>query len=298
MLFKMLCRRLGGLVFRTTALNSSFFGATYARPVLRFRPPSLATVSYNSTSANNAENDGGGTKFNLKRRDGKRLTELTAKANRKPTLMNGLAATLGLQVYMNATVLSLPGAEFFDVVKEVASKEGKEDFAVPIPAFEALLAEYDALLNEGLDWKDKYQRSLAETENVRKRGFKQTEEAKVFAIQGFCKDLLEVADVLDLAVDSVKEEQLKSADKTLSDLHQGIVMTRTVLLNTFKKHGLNPVNPIGEKFDPNLHEAVFQVPPGPDAKAEPGHIMHVSKIGYSLKDRPVRAAQVGVVTES
>ncbi|KAK6741977.1 hypothetical protein RB195_009697 [Necator americanus] len=260
----MLCRRLGGLVFRTTALNSSFFGATYARPVLRFRPPSLATVSYNSTSANNAENDGGGTKFNLKRRDGKRLT----------------------------------GAEFFDVVKEVASKEGKEDFAVPIPAFEALLAEYDALLNEGLDWKDKYQRSLAETENVRKRGFKQTEEAKVFAIQGFCKDLLEVADVLDLAVDSVKEEQLKSADKTLSDLHQGIVMTRTVLLNTFKKHGLNPVNPIGEKFDPNLHEAVFQVPPGPDAKAEPGHIMHVSKIGYSLKDRPVRAAQVGVVTES
>ncbi|KHJ76164.1 co-chaperone GrpE [Oesophagostomum dentatum] len=81
----------------------------------------------------------------------------------------------------------------------------------------------------------------------------------------------------------------------LKDLHEGVVMTRTVLLNTFKKHGLVPVNPMGEKFDPNLHEAVFQVPAGPDAKAEPGHIMHVSKIGYSLKERPVRAAQVGVV---
>ncbi|KAK6011251.1 putative co-chaperone GrpE [Ostertagia ostertagi] len=88
-----------------------------------------------------------------------------------------------------------------------AAKDGTEDFAIPKEAFETLLTEYDAL--------DKYKRSLAETENVRNRGIKQTEEAKIFAIQGFCKDLLEVADILDLAVESVKPEQLESADKTL-----------------------------------------------------------------------------------
>ncbi|KHJ90191.1 co-chaperone GrpE, partial [Oesophagostomum dentatum] len=239
------------------------------RTVLRLRPPSRIAVSFNSTSANNAEKNGEAPKFLLKNPDGKRLT----------------------------------GTEFFNMVKEVASKEGKEDLVIPTAAFEALLAEYDALLKEDSEWQDKYKRSLAETENVRKRGFKLIEEAKVFAIQGFCKDLLEVyfskvADVLDLAVDSVKPEQLKTAEKMLKDLHEGVVMTRTVLLNTFKKHGLVPVNPMGEKFDPNLHEAVFQVPAGPDAKAEPGHIMHVSKIGYSLKERPVRAAQVGVVVDS
>ncbi|KAL6727894.1 hypothetical protein Aduo_009732 [Ancylostoma duodenale] len=259
----MLGKRLAGFALRAKAFNFASPCAANTR-ILRLQTTSRTGISFCSTSASNAEKDGEAPKFQLKKPDGKRLT----------------------------------GAEFFDMVKEAASKEGKEDFAVPTPAFEALLAEYDLLVKEGLDWKDKYQRSLAETENVRKRGFKQTEEAKVFAIQGFCKDLLEVADVLDLAVDSVKPEQLKTADKTLVDLHEGIVMTRTVLLKTFKKHGLVPVSPLGEKFDPNLHEAVFQVPAGPDAKAEPGHIMHVSKIGYCLKERPIRAAQVGVVVDS
>ncbi|RCN27826.1 co-chaperone GrpE [Ancylostoma caninum] len=232
-------------------LSYVFPSGSFPARILRLQTTSRTGISFCSTSANNAEKDGEAPKFQLKKPDGKRLT----------------------------------GAEFFDMVKEAASKEGKEDFAVPTPAFEALLAEYDLLVKEGLDWKDKYQRSLAETENVRKRGFKQTEEAKV-------------ADVLDLAVDSVKPEQLKTADKTLVDLHEGIAMTRTVLFKTFKKHGLVPVSPLGEKFDPNLHEAVFQVPAGPDAKAEPGHIMHVSKIGYCLKERPIRAAQVGVVVDS
>ncbi|VDM63143.1 unnamed protein product [Angiostrongylus costaricensis] len=145
------------------------------------------------------------------------------------------------------------------------------------------------------EWKDKYRRSLAETENVRARGIKQVEEAKMFAIQGFCKDLLEVADILDLAVNSVKSEELESGGKTLTDLHNGIVMTKTVLLKVFKRHGLVALSPIGDKFDPNLHEAVFQVS---EAKVEPGHIMHVAKVGYLLRERPIRPAQVGVVVAS
>nr|CDJ83871.1 GrpE nucleotide exchange factor domain containing protein [Haemonchus contortus] len=260
----MLARRLVGIVSRSNLPSIYSTCTVSSRPVLNFRSSLRMPSWFSSTSANNSENQEGALKFSLKKADGQRLS----------------------------------GLEFFETVKKATVKEGSDDFVIPKEAFEALLTEYDALIEEGSEWQDKYKRSLAETENVRNRGIKQTEEAKVFAIQGFCKDLLEVADILDLAVDSVKPEQLESADKALVDLHKGIVMTKTVLLKTFKKHGLVQVNPMGEKFDPNFHEAVFQVPADKDTKVEPGHVMHVSKVGYSLKERPVRAAQVGVVVDS
>ncbi|VDN21026.1 unnamed protein product [Gongylonema pulchrum] len=86
------------------------------------------------------------------------------------------------------------GAEFLAKVKESVGTEAaaQKDFEIPRPAFDALATEYDTLLDEVATFKDKYTRALAEVENVRRRGQKQTEEAKVFAIQGFCKDLLEV----------------------------------------------------------------------------------------------------------
>ncbi|GFG33776.1 hypothetical protein Cfor_05120, partial [Coptotermes formosanus] len=98
---------------------------------------------------------------------------------------------------------------------------------------------------------DKYKRALADGENMRRRLMKQIEDAKHFGIQGFCKDLLEV----------------------------------------FTRHGLIPVNPLEEKFDPNLHEALFQQEV--QGKA-PGTIVVVSKIGYKLHERVIRPALVGV----
>ncbi|GMR42832.1 hypothetical protein PMAYCL1PPCAC_13027 [Pristionchus mayeri] len=194
--------------------------------------------------------------------------------------------------------LRLSGDAYFNLVRERTVKEGEDDFQlkVPLPAFEPLLKEYDTLIEEGKDYKDRYTRALAETENVRRRGMKQVEDTKVFAVQGFCKDLLEVADILDLAVGSVTEDQLKAASPEMKILFDGVKMTKTVLMKTFAKHGLRPSNPIGEQFDPNLHEAVFQVPKE-QAKHSVGHVEHVMKIGYILKERPVRAAQVGVVKE-
>ncbi|CAD6185932.1 unnamed protein product [Caenorhabditis auriculariae] len=186
----------------------------------------------------------------------------------------------------------LKGSEFSELV--FSQITGEEKSQIPRSAFEVLAKEYDEVTTEGNDFREKYQRSLAETENVRRRGIKQTEDAKVFAIQGFCKDLLEVADILEMAVNSVKAEELEKGGKTLKDLHDGVSMTRTVLLKTFTKHGLVPVNPVNEKFDPNLHEAVFQIPPA-NAKQQPGFVEVVTKIGFNLKDRPIRPAQVGVV---
>ncbi|KAL3085251.1 hypothetical protein niasHS_010320 [Heterodera schachtii] len=142
---------------------------------------------------------------------------------------------------------------------------------------------------------DKYKRALADMENLRKRTQRQIEEAKLFAIQPFCKDLLEVADVLDLALNSLEKVKTEDGAASLdSGVHKGIKMTKEVLLKTFKKHGLVPVKPEGQKFDPNLHEAVYEI--SKDQSNRPaGHIAHVLNIGYSLHDRPIRPAKVGVV---
>ncbi|CAA87101.1 GrpE protein homolog, mitochondrial [Caenorhabditis elegans] len=188
----------------------------------------------------------------------------------------------------------LRGADYEEIV--LTSIAGEDKTQIPKGAFDVLLKEYDDLQAESLDFKDKYQRSLAETENVRRRGIKQTDDAKVFAIQSFCKDLLEVSDILDIAVKSVKPEDLESGGKALKDLFEGVSMTRTVMAKTFAKHGLVTVDPTNEKFDPNLHEAVFQIPSA-NAKQPVGHIEVCTKIGYSLKERPIRPAQVGVVSK-
>lgn len=188
----------------------------------------------------------------------------------------------------------IKSAMFLQKVKEVVGPEvSDEEFIIPRSAFDALASEYDVLLDEVTTFKDKYTRALADTENVRRRGQRQVEEAKIFAIQGFCKDLLEVADILDLAVGAVKKEEVE-ASAQLKALHEGIVMTRTVLDKTFAKHGLMKLSPEGEKFDPNLHEAIFQVPKE-QTKYEPGCVAQVMTIGYALQGRPVRAAKVGVV---
>ena len=157
-----------------------------------------------------------------------------------------------------------------------------------------LLSEKEILLSAAqkdlADYKDKYIRSLAECENVRRRGVKMVSDAKLFAVQGFSKDLLEVADILEKATQSVPEEELKKSE-LLKNLYDGLVMTEAHLQKVFLKHGLQKVNPINEKFDPNFHEALFQQSiPGKAA----GTVVMVNKPGYLLHGRPVRAALVGV----
>jgi molecular chaperone GrpE len=144
------------------------------------------------------------------------------------------------------------------------------------------------------DFEDKYKRSLAETENVRQRMFKQIEEAKVFGIQSFSCDLLEVADVLRKAIDSVSEESNQPQEgKALQSLQEGLKLTEAQLLKVFQKNGLEQVQPSeGDDFDPNVHEALFEVVGG-----EAGKIAQLSQIGYKLHGRTIRPAKVGVFKE-
>jgi len=166
-----------------------------------------------------------------------------------------------------------------------------EETKTTIPDAQRILQEEIAKLIEARDsLDDKYRRSLAETENVRRRMQKQIDDAKLYGIHGFCKDLLEVADILDKATESIPPESL-TEDSSLKDLYSGLTMTNAQLKKVFGKHGLKEINPAGEKFNPNEHEALFQ-----QAKEglPAGLVVDVAKVGYKLHDRTIRPAQVGV----
>ncbi|KAF9095654.1 Mitochondrial matrix cochaperone [Mortierella sp. AD031] len=158
-------------------------------------------------------------------------------------------------------------------------------------ALEEALAAKDKQLAEV---KDRLLRTLADMENLRQRTAKEVANTKDYAIQKFAKDLLDTADILNMAIKNVPQEEVSesSTNTHLKSLHTGVAMTRDELLKTFKRYGVESFDPMNEKFDPNLHQANFQVPmPG----KEPGTVFDVQKIGFMIKGRVLRPAQVGVV---
>ncbi|XP_013165017.1 PREDICTED: grpE protein homolog, mitochondrial [Papilio xuthus] len=184
--------------------------------------------------------------------------------------------------------------------EEKAAEDASSDKQMPTTLedchkqIETLSTEVSSLKQQVKDYEDKYKRALADGENVRRRMMKQVEDAKSFAIQSFCKDLLDVADTLSAAADSVPERaeaHAESAAAALRSLHDGLRLTRAQLDQVFARHGLVAVSPLREKFDPNLHEALFQQ----EVEGfEPGTVVTVSKVGYKLHERCVRPALVGV----
>lgn len=121
---------------------------------------------------------------------------------------------------------------------------------------------------------------------------KQVSDAKLFGIQGFCKDLLEVADILSAATTSVPKEAISEDNPHLKSLFEGLCMTDSQLQKVLSKNGLHQISPAeGEKFDPHRHEALFQQ--SVEGK-EPDTIAVVTKVGYHLHDRTIRPALVGV----
>lgn len=148
-----------------------------------------------------------------------------------------------------------------------------------------------SLEEQNVELLDKYKRSLADSENMRNRLTKQIQDAKIFGIQSFCKDLLEVADTLGHATNAVPKDQATDNNPHLKNLYDGLVLTRNSLQQVFKRHGLEAIEPLNSKFDPNEHEALFQK----ECKdVEPGVVVEVTKIGYKLHNRCIRPALVGV----
>ena len=151
------------------------------------------------------------------------------------------------------------------------------------------------------DLKDKMVRTLADMENLRERTSRQLQEARQFATQSLVKSLVEVADNLERAAGSIlKNENMDEMDvdramTLLHSLRDGVIMTDGILMKILEKEGVTRFDPLGDQFDPNVHNALFEVP---DATKEPGTVAVVIKKGYMLHDRAVRAADVGVVKAS
>lgn len=159
------------------------------------------------------------------------------------------------------------------------------------PQWELLLKDKDAKIAE---LQDLYRRALADAENVRTRTRRELVDKEHFAIQKFAKGLLDTADVLQMALDSVKHED-REQTKPLADFYDGVLMTRTELLKTFKRFGVEPFVSLDRPFDPNMHTALFKAPA---AGKEPGTVFHVQKDGYMINDRVLRSAHVGVVNDN
>jgi molecular chaperone GrpE len=139
--------------------------------------------------------------------------------------------------------------------------------------------------------KDRLLRTLAEMENLRRRTQREVGEARKFAVAGFARDLLEVPDNLARALAAVPAEARQQSE-FMKNLVLGVEMTERSLLNTFEKHQIRPVNPQkGDRFDHNLHQAMFEVPT--DAQP-PGTVAEVIQGGYVIADRLLRPALVGV----
>ena len=148
--------------------------------------------------------------------------------------------------------------------------------------------EIDALKAERDDLKDKFMRALADAENARKRSDRDRREAENYGGSKLARDMLPVYDNMKRALDALPDD----ADDKTSALIEGIQLTMRELLSVFKKHGIEVIEPeVGDRFDPQNHEAMFEAPV-PGTKA--GDIIQVMAEGFMLHDRLLRAAQVGV----
>lgn len=179
---------------------------------------------------------------------------------------------------------------------DLESELSKDDLVKLVVEKEQLLAKKQEKLEQ---MKDKVLRSLAEMENMKDRTRRESENTKKFAIQNFAKSLLDVADNLGRASSAAKgsfskidaSKDAAGAVQQLKTLLEGVEMTEKQLTEVFKKFGLEKYDPTDEEFDPNRHNAVFQVP---DASKPAGHVAVVLKAGYMLHDRVIRPAEVGV----
>jgi len=152
-----------------------------------------------------------------------------------------------------------------------------------------LTARIAELENEVAAQKDQHLRALAEVENVRRRGAKEREDAVRYAATGVARDLLSVADNLRRAIESVPDVEGQS--EITKTLLEGVAATEKELLSAFERNGIKQVAALDQKFDHNLHQAIFEVE---TTGKPPGTIVQVLQAGYVLNDRLLRPAMVGV----
>jgi molecular chaperone GrpE len=173
---------------------------------------------------------------------------------------------------------------------EIESFTDNEDNEVEDSHLETEVEEktLEELKEENKTISDKMMRALAETENIRKKFFKEKKDAEIYGCTKLARDILSVLDNLNRALESVDNEMMEKQNAFL----EGIELTKKELLNTFSNHEINELAPEeGEKFNPKFHQAMFE---GPHPDIEKGNIIQVMANGFTIGERLLRAAQVGV----
>ena len=174
--------------------------------------------------------------------------------------------------------------DFLDDIEDMEA----EEFADEMEEITDEALELDELRVERDDYKNRFVRALADAENARKRSDKERREAENYGGSKLARDMLPVYDNMKRALDTVTEEQREISGPLL----EGIELTMRELLSVFKKHGIEVITPdVGDKFDPQVHQAMFEAPV-PATVA--GDIIQVAAEGFMLHDRLLRPAQVGV----
>jgi molecular chaperone GrpE len=152
-------------------------------------------------------------------------------------------------------------------------------------------ADPAALAKEAADAKDRLLRTLAEMENLRRRTEREIADTRQYAVASFARDLLGVADNMQRALATLSADFRDQADPVVKSHIEGVELTERELMKVMEKHGIKRFDPQGQKFDPNLHQAMFEVP---DPSVPSGTVVQVMQPGYMIADRMLRPALVGV----
>ncbi len=156
---------------------------------------------------------------------------------------------------------------------------------------EKIAKAMEMLIAENAELKDRVLRGAADMENLRNRTARDVRDARTFAVSNFARDMLAVADSLHTGLAHFTEEQRKTADANVVALIEGMELTERALMSTLERHGVKKLEPMGEKFDPNFHQAMFEVP---NAEVPNNTVVQVVQAGYVIAERVLRPAMVGV----
>lgn len=187
----------------------------------------------------------------------------------------------------DATVEETNAAAGYDAVVEGSGQE-------QLPAEEPPVAEPDPLETlkaENAELRDRYLRLAAEMDNLRRRTERDVKDAKSYSVAGFARDMLAVSDNLRRAIEAIPDEARQSGDAGYTTLVEGVEMTERSMLSALERHGVKKLEPVGEKFDPNFHQAMFEVP---NAEVPNNTVVQVVQAGFVIGERVLRPAMVGV----
>lgn len=156
---------------------------------------------------------------------------------------------------------------------------------------EAIALLVDGLKAENADLKDRYLRLAADMDNLRRRTERDVKDARSYSIANFARDMLAVSDNLRRALDAIPAESREAGDDGFKALVEGVEMTERAMLSALERHGVAKLKPEGQRFDPNFHQAMFEIP-NPDVPNNT--VMQVVQDGYVIGERVLRPAMVGV----